>query len=717
MKAVLFTGLILLVATTGFSQQLYDLDWDETYGGNSTDYFTSLIETPDGDFVMAGQSQSFGNGWEIYVVKVDSDGDEIWSNHYGGADSEEFPTIIMTDDGGYAIAATTRSFGAGENDLWLLKLDEGGDSLWAHAYGTEGFEGWSNGWTPGLIELSEGGFAMTIPHMDDQQAFWEAYVVVADENGDTLWTSFYGTDDHHDDFLDVIEVEDGDIVLAGATYSWDALARDIWLLKIDPENGEITWNSYLGDMNWESAYAITHTEDEGFATIGFYQVINQEADIVLFKVDEEGTEDWTQIYGGDEEERAFDLIQLSSGGYALAASTFSFTNNDYQDGWLIITDENGDSLWSDTQGGIVTDQYLGITEIEDDSSLVVTGVTYILDGVWSLHGWLLKYKMTHPPGSFDLASPEDGSNLPEGIATVSWYPAPDMDEDDELEYIIEWSLDPVFPDDATEMGTTGDTSFTINNINLLLAVQCELDDLPDDTTIYWRVKATDSYDWITLCSADTAGWSFNIDIPESPEAFRLLTPSNGSNLDTLQPTLTWELTTDPDPYDSVHYDIWIDLNNDMSTAWQLADSSAETMLTIAEDELEPGTTYYWKVRATDSNTDGTWSRATFVFVTPDTDAVSGRYKGIPTEYSIVSTYPNPFNPTMTAVISLPQESILNARIVNVIGEEVAVLGEGNFAPGYHRFVFDASGYPTGIYFIHAEVPGKMNEVRKIVLMK
>ncbi len=93
------------------------------------------------------------------------------------------------------------------------------------------------------------------------------------------------------------------------------------------------------------------------------------------------------------------------------------------------------------------------------------------------------------------------------------------------------------------------------------------------------------------------------------------------------------------------------------------------------------------------------------------------FSTVPTEYSIARAYPNPFNPTMTAVIGLPDAAELNVRVFNILGEQVSVLAQGRFAQGYHAFTFDATNLSSGIYFIRAHVPGKMNTVRKITLVR
>ncbi|MDP8205439.1 MAG: carboxypeptidase regulatory-like domain-containing protein [Candidatus Electryonea clarkiae] len=93
------------------------------------------------------------------------------------------------------------------------------------------------------------------------------------------------------------------------------------------------------------------------------------------------------------------------------------------------------------------------------------------------------------------------------------------------------------------------------------------------------------------------------------------------------------------------------------------------------------------------------------------------YSGIPTEWALEAVYPNPFNPELSIIIGLPFKSELDVRIYNLLGKKVVEIANGSYSPGYKHFTFDASELSSGIYFIHTSVPGKMNEVRKVVLMR
>jgi uncharacterized membrane protein len=90
---------------------------------------------------------------------------------------------------------------------------------------------------------------------------------------------------------------------------------------------------------------------------------------------------------------------------------------------------------------------------------------------------------------------------------------------------------------------------------------------------------------------------------------------------------------------------------------------------------------------------------------------------MPSAYQIAEIAPNPFNPTTTITLALPAASELNLRVVNVLGQQVATLADGKISAGNHSFVFDGANLASGVYFVHAVVPGEMNQIQKITLMK
>jgi hypothetical protein len=104
------------------------LGWSKTYGGVNDDYACSVVQTGDGGYAIAGYTNSFGVGkCDFWLVKTDGYGNVQWNKTYGGTGGDGASFVVQTNDGGYAIAGTTMSFGAGSHDFWLVKTDENGE--------------------------------------------------------------------------------------------------------------------------------------------------------------------------------------------------------------------------------------------------------------------------------------------------------------------------------------------------------------------------------------------------------------------------------------------------------------------------------------------------------------------------------------------------------------------------------------------------------------
>lgn len=132
--------------------------WNKSYSKSRWDEAYSVIQTKDKGYVMCGvtiqQEKRFQYG-DILVIKLDSNGETIWDKTFGGEDREEVGSIIQTRDGGYVICGNTHSYGAGDFDCWIIKLDNGGNSVWDITLG-----GIHRDEAKSIIPTSDGGLAI-----------------------------------------------------------------------------------------------------------------------------------------------------------------------------------------------------------------------------------------------------------------------------------------------------------------------------------------------------------------------------------------------------------------------------------------------------------------------------------------------------------------------------------------------------------------------------
>ena len=195
-------------------------------GGKKLEAGVSLIQTSDGGYAITGLTKSFSTGGhDVYVVKLDAAGNLQWTKTIGGPESEEGNSLIQTADGGYAIAGETYSFGAGEKDVYVVKLDANGNLQWTKTIGgPESEEGNS------LIQSSDGGYAIAGTYgLVDYEGIHpvDVYVFKLDANGNLQWTKTIGGPDSEEG-NSLIQTSDGGYAIAGYTSSFGAGEWDVY---------------------------------------------------------------------------------------------------------------------------------------------------------------------------------------------------------------------------------------------------------------------------------------------------------------------------------------------------------------------------------------------------------------------------------------------------------------------------------------------------------
>ena len=139
------------------TDSLGDTLWTKTYGGNNNDFGYSVSQTADGGYILLGSSESFGVGAaDFYLIKTNANGDTIWTRTYGGNDYEYGYSVAVTTNGGYILLGSTSSFGAGSSDIWFIKTNSIGDTLWTRTYGGIGSDGGSS-----VQQTSDEGYIIT----------------------------------------------------------------------------------------------------------------------------------------------------------------------------------------------------------------------------------------------------------------------------------------------------------------------------------------------------------------------------------------------------------------------------------------------------------------------------------------------------------------------------------------------------------------------------
>jgi hypothetical protein len=312
--------------------------WTKTIGGSLTDVAMSIIQSSDGGYVVVGYTKSFGAGdWDMYVVKLDSSGNVVWTKTIGGSDWDEANSIIQSSDGGYVVAGWTRSFGAG--DIYVVKLDSSGNVVWTKTIGGSYLDV-----ALSIIQSSDGGYVVSGLTGSFGAVVVDFYVVKLDSSGNVVWTKTIGGNGY-DYANSIIQSSDGGYVVAGYTYSFGAGVVDFYVVKLD-SSGNVVWTKTIGGNYYDYAYSITQSSDGGYVVAGYTDSFGAgSADFYVVKLDSSGNVMWTKTIGGSNSDYAYSIIQSSDGGYVVAGYTWSFGAG-WSDIYVVKMDANGNVCFS-----------------------------------------------------------------------------------------------------------------------------------------------------------------------------------------------------------------------------------------------------------------------------------------------------------------------------------------------------------------------------------
>ena len=319
--------------------------WASTYGekidkrakkknGSGNECY-SILETLDKGFLLVGEVHSFGAGKsDVYLVKIDNNGDTMWSRTYGGIESDYGESAAATSDSGFVITGFTESFGAGLRDIYILRLNALGDTLWTKTLG-----GVSTESAKDIAITSNGDIIITGFTFSYGAGNADAYLAKIDKFGNLLWEKSYGG--LLNDYGYSVDVRnDAGYIISGATESFGAGEQDVYVIKTD-SNGNILWSKTYGGERFDTGNAIQETSDRGFIIAGSTNSFNLDwEDAYLIKLDSIGDTLWTQSYGGAFTDIAKDVKQYYDNGYIMVGYTQSFGFNRITS-YVIRTDSLG----------------------------------------------------------------------------------------------------------------------------------------------------------------------------------------------------------------------------------------------------------------------------------------------------------------------------------------------------------------------------------------
>ena len=398
-----FSALIavILISLSALAQP--DTLWTQAFGGIGGENGYSVQQTSDGGYIIAGRTNSYGAGlYDVYLIKTDENGNEQWFQPLGGYHNDGGYSVQQTSDGGYIIAGYTYSYGAGSADVYLIKTDENGNEQWSQTFGgIYHDEAWC------VQQTSDGGYIIVGWGYSYTAGCEDVYLIKTDENGNETWFQTLGGSDL-DEAWCVQQTSDGGYIIAGTTGS--ILNLDVYLIKTDAHGNEI-WSQTFGGNDTDWGWCVQQTSDGGYIITGYTNSYGAGgADVYLIKTDAQGNEQWSQTFGGSNYDYGFSVQQTSDGGYIIAGSTYCFGALG-ADFYLIKTNENGNESWFQIFDGSELDEAWCVQQTSDGGYIIAGTTGAGLSNVWLIR---VESEAPPPPITLTLTPHNPPIQIPSG---------------------------------------------------------------------------------------------------------------------------------------------------------------------------------------------------------------------------------------------------------------------------------------------------------------
>jgi hypothetical protein len=537
---------------------------------------------------------------------------------------------------------------------------------------------------------------------------------------------------------------------------------------VDPGDSSLTDGSMVlvdgdGQVEWSRTYhessvvrRVQRDEFNEFVLFGTADSIaSHSRDFWVGHTDSVGTLLFSYRFGARKAEELYDGVRIDANLTLLVGSTHSFGDSTKTNIFVLATNDNGDSLWSDVLGGPENDAGLCILPVADrDSGFVIGGYwsesllgthnAFLMkydqdfDSLWAMvrhdtanysefrdveldtlyryhaagirftnfpHGYYLRTSpdpsapIQHPPDPFELISPDNDAFFTVDSIRFTWEPTLDPDPGDQVAYALLVDTDSLF-DNPTAIGP-------LQNSTYLLTSTADIYDR------YWRVVAQDQHSNLTYC---TESFRHVRKIrPDSTRAFSLLGPSPGEPIPAPAALFTWEQAVDPDSLDeTVFYCLFFQVGDSISPIDTIYDTFANVNFTDHPFIHQSDTVIWWVVANSTYPEMQRPSREIWTFVNWNVSVDDG--SPLPQEFALHPPYPNPFNATATLEFSLVQPGEIRLDIFDLTGRLVTTLAQGDFPLGNHHVQWTAHNASTGLYFARL-TQGTQVSTRKLLMIK
>ena len=360
----------------------YAITFDRIYGGTDEEYGFCVKQTNDGGYILAGSTQSSGaGGRDGWLIKTDMNGEIEWDEVSGGTLDDYFLRVEQTSDDGFIVLGA-QNMDNDNGDFWLIKYDKTGKEKWSKVYQ------YSDSAIVGRdIQItSDDGFVIVGSKFNYN--YNDLWVLKTDDRGEEVWSRTY--DFGYEDYATSVIVNNtGNYVVVGSKQSYKTVLagndppymmeiqqEDILVVEINDSGAFINSNIIGSAYSDEYCYSIQNTFDSGYILTGIknpfeYSVNTDTKDLILLKLDAWLNEDWNKIFDGNGDELGNVVNETANNNLIILGRTTSYGAGDY-DYWLLKTDSSGNELWSRTYGDNGHD-YANSLDLTTDNGYILIG--------------------------------------------------------------------------------------------------------------------------------------------------------------------------------------------------------------------------------------------------------------------------------------------------------------------------------------------------------
>jgi hypothetical protein len=353
--------------------------WEKLYGGQSDDLGHDVHQTQDGGYIVAASTRSFnpGDKTAMWLLKLDSLGDTAWTRMFKPDDpgSSTALGVCQSRDGGYAAAGVWRSSVGAPLDticFYVMKVSEEGDSLWSSRFGLEYDCGADD-----IQQTSDGGYILVGRWQSWEDPTLRGFAVKCDSVGRLQWSHVYG-DDSTNRLYAAHQLADGGYIMAGCAHVRPYDEGKAWMLRTDSA-GNVKWMKTYGGRWDQGLYGCVAASDGGFIGAGASSELSIYGDCWIVKVDSSGDTVFTRyLYRGSASDCLKKVCPTLDGGYMFSGETQSIGAG-MSDALLIKTDAECNVQWLTTVGS-ARDDHLESAEQTADSGYIIVGITFLSGG-------------------------------------------------------------------------------------------------------------------------------------------------------------------------------------------------------------------------------------------------------------------------------------------------------------------------------------------------